>query len=249
MHSRRKFLIQGSLATTAMLALKPLSSIANAVSPFTGISGNNKLVFLHTTNPVPAGDNNMTRYIKEIKNKRPNTILLKAGKDVKQETGQISYDVSVPGSNTLSAITGDYKIINKGSLRTGIISVHPGESDIIQKVNSLSAFLKKEKNCAVVVCLSGLGYKNKNAPDDITLAKRSTHLDMIIGGHPANFHAHPVIVLNNDQTEVIIHSAPGDPLACGFIEIGFDGQSRKNSISFTHHVSNNTAPGRAMPQA
>lgn len=51
-----------------------------------------------------------------------------------------------------------------------IISADPGEGDIIQKINRLSVFLKKEKNCDLVVCLSRLGFKNKNTPDDIFLA-------------------------------------------------------------------------------
>ena len=147
------------------------------------------------------------------------------------------YDASINGSNDLSAITGEYKIITKGNTRTGIISARPEESNIIQKIRTLSTWLKKEKNCTMVVCLSQLGYKNKNTPDDITLAKASSHLDIIVGGHAENFHMHPVVALNSNNAEVIIHSASGNSFACGKIEIDFDELGRKNQVSFADHRS------------
>ena len=243
MNTRRKFLIQGSMATAAVLALKPFTSIASVTSPFTGLSGGNgQLVILHTAHPHSYNDNKMIRHIANIKKDNANAILLNAGYDTTQdETGQLTYDVA--------AITGDYQIIRKGNIRTGVICVKPGDNDVIQKVNTLSAYLKKEKNCAIVVCISQLGYKNKNTADDITLADRSTHLDIIIGGHAKNFQKNPVIALNSNKSEVIIHSASGDPFACGFIQIDFDRQDQKKHISFTVPSSKNITPGRAMPAA
>lgn len=225
------------MAATAVFALKPLTTIAGTGSRFTGLSGSyGKLAFLHTANLHPFNDYRLIQYIKDIKNNDANAILLNAGQDVQDETGTLTYDVSINGTNELSAITGDYKIINKGKLRTGIISAQPEESGIFEKINALSTYLKKEKNCTIVVCLSRLGYKNTNAPDDITLAKKSTHLDIIIGGHADNFHAHPIIALNSNNGEVIIHAAAGDTAAFGKIEIDFDGQEQKNHISFINKL-------------
>jgi len=234
MNSRRKFLIQGSMATTAVLALKPFNSIAGASSFFTGPGGNNnQLVYIHTANMNHFPDYPVIRSINKLKNNNARAILLKAGQHELDETGQLKYDASVQGSNDDSAITGDYKIINKGNIRTGIISAKPGESNIIEKINSLSASLKKEKNCNIVVCISSLGYKNKNTPDDLTLADQSTHLDMIIGGHANNFHKHPVIALNSKKEEVIIHSASGNQFGCGVVKIDFDGQGQKKLTGFS----------------
>ncbi len=250
MHSRRKFLIQGSLATTAVLALKPFTAIARAASPFTGLSGNNgKLVFLHTSNLNPQGDYKVIQLIKSITNNNANTILLNAGKDEQYEASQLTYDVIFNNDHGLSVITDDYKIINKGAIRAGIIMARPGDSDVIQKMNTLSAYLKKEKGCSVVVCLSQLGYKNIKTPDDITLAKKSTDLDIIIGGDSKNFHKHPVIALNSINGEVIIHSAAGHPTGFGKIVIDFDDQGRKKLISFADQSLKNTTPNRAMPAA
>ena len=231
------------MATTAMFVLKPLTNFARATSPFTGMSSSNsKLLFLHTGNFNPSGENKNFQYIKDIKNNNANAILLNAGQTLQDEKGSLTYDVSFNRSEDLSEITGEYKIINKGNLRTGIISASPEESNVIQKIKTLSTYLKKEKNCTVVVCLSQLGYKNKNAPDDISLAKNSTDLDIIIGGHAKNFHLHPVIALNSNNAEVVIHSSANDATGFGKIEIDFDGQGRKKHISFNNHSSKNTAP-------
>ena len=250
MKSRRYFLIQGGLATTAMLALKPLSAFARITSTFTGISSsNNKLAFLHTANLNFQTNKKVIQFIKDNKYKNANTILLNAGKDIRDETGSLTYDASINGKNELSVISGEYKIINKGNIRTGIISAKPEENNVIQKIKTLSNYLKKEKNCTVVVCLSQLGYKNKNTPDDITLANKSTHLDIIIGGHSENFPANPVIALNSNSGEVIIHSASGDTTAFGKIEIDFDEQGRKKYISFNNHSSNNNSGNHASKVA
>ena len=247
MKNRRYFLIQGTLATTAMFALKPLTSIGRTISEITGFNGSNgKLAFLHTANLNGSSDKKVIKYIQDIKSNNRNAILLNAGQGIQDETGSLIYDASISGSNDLSAITGEYKIIIKGNTRTGIISARPEESNIIQKIKTLSTWLKKEKNCTIVVCLSQLGYKNKNTPDDITLAKESTHLDIIVGGHAENFHMHPVVALNSDNAEVIIHSASGNSFDCGKIEIDFDRQGRKNQITFANHSSKNITASRAI---
>ena len=249
MKSRRYFLAQGTLATTAMFALKPLTSIGSTISQFTGFNGSySKLAFLHTAN-INSNSDKVIKYIQDVKNKNKNAILLNAGQGIQDETGSLIYDASINGSNDLSAITGEYKIITKGNTRTGIISARPEENNIIQKIKSLSAWLKKEKNCTIVVCLSQLGYKNKNTPDDITLAKQSTHLDIIVGGHAENFYMQPIVALNSNNAEVIIHSASGNSFDFGKIEIDFDWQGRKNHISLANHSSKSITTTRAIPAA
>ena len=250
MKNRRSFLVQSTLATTAMFALKPLTGIGKTLSQLTGFGiGNDKLALLHTAHPGHSSHHKVISHIQHIKNNNRNAILLNASPDVQDKTGPLQYDASMNAFNDLSARGGDYKIITKGNTRTGIISAKPGENNVIQKIKTLSAWLKEEKKCTLVVCLSQLGFKNQNSPDDITLAKESAHLDIIIGGHAENFYVHPTIVLNRDNSEVIIHSAPGDSFAWGQIEIDFDRQGRKNKISFADQSSKDISSGRAIPAA
>jgi hypothetical protein len=244
MKSRRYFLIHGTLATTALVALKPLEGIGSTLSQFTGLSNSNdKLAFLHTAS-INSNDQKVIKYIRDIKNNNRNTILLNAGQD--RHDSSLIYDASANGIDGLVTIDGEYKIITKGNTRTGIISARPGEKNIMQKVKTLSTWLKEEKKCTVVVCLSQLGYKNKRSPDDLKLAKESTHLDIIIGGHEKNFHKHPVVALNSNNAEVIIHSASGNSFACGKIEIDLDRQGKKNQISFGDHQSKNISRNKAV---
>ena len=233
MKSRRNFLKQGALASAAMVVLKPFESIASVTSSFTGVNNSqNKLVFLHTANLDSYDDQKVIRYIKNIKNKKKNTILLKAEQGKAAETYSLTYDACINDVNGSSSITGDYKIIKKGGLKTGIVYASPGESNVVSKIKDLSTFLKKEKNCALVVCLSGLGYRNNHTTDDLTLAKSSTDIDMIIGGHKENFSNHPFIALNSNNAEVIIHAASRDTFTCGEIEINFDARGGKRGINF-----------------
>lgn len=233
MHTRRKFLIQGSLATTAMIALKPLKGFTSTVSRFTGYNGFGKLIFLHTSIPDMQSSQTMLQHISN--NDRDNSIVLQAGQVAKQDGhGSLGFDSCIDEINDQNAISGGYKIISKGNIKTGIISANLQDDDVIQKVNTLSTWLKKEKGCTVVVCLSQLGYKNKNAPDDISMAKKSIHLDLIIGGNTQNFHQHPVILLNNNNEEVIIHSGPVDATVFGKIGIDFNEHGQKRHISFAN---------------
>ena len=82
MHTRRKFLIQGSLATTAVIALKPFNAIASLTGP-----GNShaKLVFLHTANFDPRHEQQLIQYITTIKNNNANAILIKAGQHTSED--------------------------------------------------------------------------------------------------------------------------------------------------------------------
>ena len=241
MTSRRKFIIQGSLATSAMLALKPLNAIAGPSSPLTSLtSSSGKLVFLHTAGDTAGSSHQLIQYITSIKNNNKGAILLKAGELNEEETGTLKYDASISGGSDSSAISGDYKIITKGNIKTGFISAKPGDGNVVEKVNTLSAYLKDVKECSVVVCLSQLGYKNKNTTDDITLAKRSTQLDIIIGGHTGNFQPNPVIALNKSNQEVIIHAAAGHPAAVGKIEMDFDDRGQKRLLSFNNTWSKAT---------
>jgi 2',3'-cyclic-nucleotide 2'-phosphodiesterase (5'-nucleotidase family) len=230
-----------------MVALKPLSGIGNTISKFTGLTQSfGKLSFLHTMN-LNSNDHKAIRYINEIKSRNRNTILLNAGRQ--NESGFFNYDASVNASDDLLAMDREYKIVTKGNATIGVITATPGEKNIVQKIKILSTRLKNEKNCSLVVCLSQLGYKNKRSPDDITLAKETTDLDIIIGGHEENFHVHPIVALNNKNAEVIIHSAAGNTFAFGKIEIDFDEMGRKNQVSFGNSIARNAVSKKSKAVA
>lgn len=235
MNTRRKFLLQGSLATTALLTVKPFNTLANALSPITGYTVNdNSIVLVHTGAYNSAGRSQTIREISNLKKNMGNLVLLHAGQSVDDIAAHLNYDASTKAEECIS-LTGDYKIIYKGNIKVAVIRATPGDS--LQSINDLSAYLKNQKDCRLVVCLSELGYKNKTSPDDIKLANSSTDIDVIIGGHATNFSPHPVAEQNRAKAEVIIQSDSGNGFAFRNIEINFDEKRNKKTIAINNLIT------------
>ncbi len=242
MSTRRKFLFNGGMATAALLTAKPFTTLANTLAPVTGFSiNNNKIVLLHTGNFNPANKYLAVEQIKQLKKNTGNLVLLHAGNPAQENTGGLQFDSVLEPANCASVSANNYKIIYKDKIKIGIITAASGDKDTLNKTAALSVFLKKEKNCDLVICLSKLGFKNKTAVDDIQLAENSTALDIIIGGHPSNYTLHAITAQNKNRHEVIIHSAADTGFALGNIEVGFDDAGNKNSVALNNLLTRITA--------
>ena len=221
------------MATTALLATKPFDTFAKITSPLTGLKNNsNSILFVHTgASSVSQTAGNVAA----LKNNYANVMLLHAGTAIPKHLQQLKYDASL--ENTANAIASNaYKIVYKGDFKTGIISVDTAVANPIEEMNGLAAYLKKEKNCNIVICISNLGYRNKSCIDDIQLAAASQHIDMIIGAHAENFSSLPAIALNKNNEEVIIDHAAANTAntssQVGKVVISFDSKGQKNNIAF-----------------
>jgi hypothetical protein len=230
MNTRRKFLFSGSMATAALLTAKPFTAVANSISPVTGFRfNNNSLVLAHTGNAVVSAGETLG-HISKLKSKHTNLIMLHAA-DKAAVTGPV-YDASLHAGEAFSVKENDYKIIYKGDIKTGVITAGH-HSVTAESINALAKFLKQQKNCHLVVCLSQLGYTSASGLNDLDLAAASTHLDVIIGGHATNFCKRPVIMQNKNKEEVIINHAATNGLAMRLVEIGFDNRGKKSQVAFT----------------
>jgi 5'-nucleotidase len=81
-------------------------------------------------------------------------------------------------------------------------------NDPIEVATDMSRILKKEKKCDIVICLSHIGYSYKEDPNrvcDISLAKKTKDIDLILGGHTHTFLDKPVIEKNLDGNDVVIN--------------------------------------------
>jgi hypothetical protein len=237
MNTRRKFLLQGSMATTAMLVARPFETLANTLSPVTGFTVNsNKIVLAHTGNNFGANLHVTLNHIAELKSNTNNLVMLHAGNATAGLSTHKPFDAMMKDEHSFSSTSVDHKIIYKGNIKIGIISACAGESNLVEKINTLSGWLKKEKGCQLVACMSDLGYKQKEGMDDVRLAESSADLDIIIGGHAENFSKHPVTTLNKHKEEVIINHAAGNELALRKIEIEFSETGKKKHVAFTRSV-------------
>lgn len=114
----------------------------------------------------------------------------------------------------------DYIILNKGGIKIGIFGLGISPNGLIDQKNypgmiflspletgnKMADFLKQEKKCDLVICLSHLGYYKKESPEfgDIQLASKTKNIDIIIGGHSHTYLFEPDSVKNLEGKTVII---------------------------------------------
>ena len=130
-----------------------------------------------------------------------------------------------------------YKVINKGGLTIGITGVGieltglVGQGlygktkylDPVQEATRVADFLKKKKNCDMVICLSHLGDKYAdNKISDELLAQRSRHIDLIISAHTHRFFESPRSYRNADQDEVIVNQVGWAGIQLGRLDYVFE---------------------------
>jgi hypothetical protein len=225
MNSRRKFLLNSSLASLSFIVAKPYKAMSNGLQKIPGFTLEpNTLSLLVTRNF--SGDN-LSIYqdhARSFKTNFQNSLLIHPGNHTGYQEEHTSFDVSF---NSIVSTGKNYSIIRKGNIKIGMIAVKSSEIDVANKVNTLAAFLKDEKACHLVICLSQLGYKNKNSMDDIQLAKESVGVDIILGGNDANACHHPMVRLNRNSHEVMMQSSCGHKVAVGKIDLQFNDEGKK----------------------
>ena len=129
-----------------------------------------------------------------------------------------------------------YKIFIKDNIKVGVFGVgielkglvpkklykETVYLDPIENSRFYANKLKNELGCDLVICLSHLGlqYKNKKI-SDITLAKKSKFIDLIIGGHTHTFLKKPKIITNAINKKVIINQVGWGGINIGKIDFIF----------------------------
>ena len=95
----------------------------------------------------------------------------------------------------LEGLVKPYVILKKAGKRIGIIGILTDVSTVVARevadmmtyqrpvevVNEYAAYLKNQKKCDLVICLSHLGYDHKDS--DCELATMVKNVDVIVGGH------------------------------------------------------------------
>jgi len=219
MNTRRKFLFQGGLATAAALTAKPFQSIASLTSPLTGTDfSNNRFLLLHTN----AGSSGTLDRIGTMRKKFANVLLIHSDA-AKAGSASLKFDV------THAAPTG-YQVLHKGDMKIGILHTDSSVKDIVSDINTRAAYLKKERNCNFVVCISSL--EEKNRVNNKTLAEQSSGVDLVISNYSPSYCGLPFITLNHQNQEVIVDHAGGKEDQIGSIIVSFCSKGLKNQLAF-----------------
>ena len=146
----------------------------------------------------------------------------------------------------LKGKTKKYHIINKGDLKIGIIGIGvqlyglvPKESygktrymDPVKTANETAKFLKNNKKCNFIICLSHLGYEYKTDKiSDLKLAALSENIDLIIGGHSHTLLTEPTIIKNRQNKNIIINQVGWGGVKLGHLIFEFDTKKTTNKLN------------------
>lgn len=100
---------------------------------------------------------------------------------------------------------------------------------VVQTADSLAHMLRTQKGCDLIVAVTHIGYHTDNGKeDDVTLARMSRGIDIIIGGHshtlvdPATPDKTPCLIPNSDGRPVLVTQAGKSGLNIGRIEVDLD---------------------------
>ena len=143
-----------------------------------------------------------------------------------------------------------YKIFRKGKLKIGVTGVgiemrglvpdnlygNTKYLDPVQQASATAHYLKKEKDCDMVICLSHLGYKyRENKVSDEIMAKESSHIDLIIGGHTHTFFDAPVVYKNKTGSDVTVNQVGWAGIVLGRLDYAFQ-RNKRNNLEASHTV-------------
>lgn len=99
--------------------------------------------------------------------------------------------------------------------------------DPIKVGQQVASQLKHDMGCDYVICLSHLGYKyDHDKVDDVSLARSTTDIDLILGGHTHTFLYEPVVETNLEGEQVAINQAGWGGLMLGRIDLYFENNRR-----------------------
>lgn len=82
----------------------------------------------------------------------------------------------------------------------------------------------RNQGCAVVVCLSHLGYRynDPSRPSDQTIAEKAPGIDLILGGHTHTFLPEPDKRLHGDGRATLVNQVGWAGMRLGRIDVAFD---------------------------
>ena len=157
-------------------------------------------------------------------------------------------------SNTiLDGKTEKYKIFNKNRIRVGIFGVgieldglvgkkqyqETKYLDPVETAQHYADFLKKDKKCDLVICLSHIGYDFRDEPNKISdkkLASKTDNIDLILGGHTHTFLPEPQSFTNKSGRNVLVNQVGFAGLLLGRIDFYFDKNKSVKNISWNNQV-------------
>ncbi|MDR0976992.1 MAG: metallophosphatase [Prevotellaceae bacterium] len=129
-----------------------------------------------------------------------------------------NYDVT---GTPLEGLVKPYVIFHKNGLKIGVFGLSTHLAGLVQAekcvgityndpytaAQQMADLLRTTEKCDVVICLSHLGYQLTNAPCDTEMVRRTSGIDLVLGGHSHTFMSEPAYVMNKEGVSVpVLHS-------------------------------------------
>ncbi len=137
----------------------------------------------------------------------------------------------------LEKLVKPYVILKRKGLKIGVFGLSPKLEGLVQSdkcegvtyeepnsiANKIATFLKKEKHCDLVICLSHLGWKASvnNPVCDEDLVAKTHNIDMILGGHSHSMIESPVYYTNLDGKKIPITQMGSNGIYVGRMDLMF----------------------------
>jgi len=144
-----------------------------------------------------------------------------------------------------------WKIFNKSGIKVGVYGLGIELKGLVTDKNygntiyndpvkiavEMESFLKNDKKCDLVICLSHLGlrYKENKISDDI-LAGETSLTDLIIGGHTHSYLEKPIITKNKTGNQVIVNQASWGGMVLGKIDFIFEKEKNRKEIAMVNNI-------------
>ena len=110
--------------------------------------------------------------------------------------------------------------------------------DPVSVALNTEAFLKKEKQCDLVVCLSHLGISyDDNKVSDRVIASQTHFTDLIIGGHTHTFLDEPLQLKNAEGKRIIVNQAGWGGMVLGRIDFLFDKTKKESPLVLSQNIN------------
>ena len=164
-------------------------------------------------------------------------------------------------SNTiLDGKTEKYKIFKKDGIKVGLFGVGIELDGLVGKkqyqetkylnpveiAQHYADFLRKEKGCDLVICLSHIGFDYRDDADkmsDKKLAAQTDNIDLILGGHTHTFLPEPQSFTNKSGKNVLVNQVGWAGLLLGRIDFYFDKNKSLQNISWNNQVIDDSILG------
>ncbi len=140
-----------------------------------------------------------------------------------------------------------WEIFNRSGIKIGVYGLGIELKGLVDKKNfgntiyldplhvavEMESFLKNEKMCDLVVCLSHLGlHYEESKINDLIIAAETSSTDLIAGAHTHSYLEEPLSVKNKSGGQVIVNQAWWGGLVVGKVDFVFEPAKKRKKAVF-----------------